>query len=327
MPGRPLYPQSICKDELVNDLHRVDVLGRRSSSAKDPYCLVSLNVVRVIRFLVGVSRGGIWMASIAGDFPAPGGVDDRFFLRGAIAMAIVIVCGFSLQFVMGRSTFHAPLLVHAHAIVFMGWVTIFLLQNVFATTGRTALHRRLGWFATGWVVLMLVLGCVVTIAMARRGQVPFFFRPLQFIVFDPLSVFAFAGLTAAAIVLRRKTDWHRRLHFCGMSMLLGPAFGRLLPGPLLEPWAWEAIFAASMIFPLAGVLADVRRTGHVHAAWRWGIATMIGSLVLIELITYSPIGVAFYRVAMAGSPGAAVPPLEFAPPPSGSLITGRDAAS
>jgi len=249
--------------------------------------------------------------------------DEGFFLRGAIAMALVIVAGFSFQLAMGRSTFASPPLVHAHAIVFMGWITIYVTQNVLVATDRIRLHRRLGWVAAGWIVLMIGLGIAVTVAMARRGQVPFFFQPLHFLVFDPLTLFAFAGLTVAAIRLRRRTEWHRRLHFCGTALLMGPGFGRLLPMPLLQPWAFEATFAAVMIFPAVGVLSDLRRSGRVHPAWKWGIATMIGSLVLTQAITYSPLGTAIYDAVTAGSPGAAVAPLEFAPPPAGPLMTGR----
>lgn len=252
--------------------------------------------------------------------------DGRFFVYSAFAMALTVAAGFSLQLAMGRSTFASPPLVHAHAIVFMGWVTLYVLQNVFAATGNMALHRRLGWIGAGWVIAMLVLGVMVVVAMARRGQVPFFFQPLHFLIFDPLTLVAFAGLTAAAIIMRRRTQWHRRLHFCGMSLLLGPAFGRMLPLPLITPWAWEATFAASLIFPLAGVLADLRRSGRPHPAWFWGIGTMIGTLLLIEAITYGPAGNAIYRAVVAGSPGASVAPLEFAPRPEGTLITGRTAS-
>jgi uncharacterized membrane protein len=249
--------------------------------------------------------------------------DERFFLRGAIVMTAVIIAGFSLQLSMGRSTFASPLRVHAHAIVFMGWVAIYLVQNIFVATDRMALHRRLGWIAAVWMVPMVVLGCVVTVAMVRLGHVPFFFRPLQFLIFDPVAVFTFAGLTIAAILLRRRTEWHRRLHFCGMTILLAPAFGRLLPLPLLQPWAWEAAYAATILFPLAGAWADMRRSGRVHPAWRWGIGTIVASFVLVEAITYSPVGTAIYQRVTEGSPGAAVPPLEFAPPPAGPLVTGR----
>src|SRR6059058_5995617 len=138
----------------------------------------------------------------------PGG-DERFFLGAAVAMTLVIVAGFSTQLAMGRSTFYSPPLVHAHAIIFMGWITIYLLQNVLVATDRMALHRRLGWVAAGWIVPMIVLGFSVTLAMVRRGQVPFFFRPLQFLVFDPVSLLTFAALTGSAILLRSRTEWHR----------------------------------------------------------------------------------------------------------------------
>ena len=263
------------------------------------------------------------MASITSDIPVTSSNDDRFFVRGAIVMALTIVAGFSFQHAMGRSTFMSPPLVHAHAIVFMGWVAIYLAQNLLIGTGRVDIHRKLGWIALGWLFPMVLLGCLVTLAMLRRGQVPFFFRPLQFLVFDPMTLFFFAGLTIAAVAMRRQTQWHRRLHFCGMSLLTMPAFGRLLPMPLLQPWAWEAAFAASMIFPIAGIVADLRRSGQVHPAWRYGIGAMLACFVLTEAITYSPVGTALYRVVTAGSPGASVPALEFAPPPGTALMTGR----
>ena len=108
-----------------------------------------------------------------------------------------------------------------------------------------------------------------------------------------------------------------------MSMLLMPGIARLMPLPLLQPWAWETAFAASLLFPVVGAWLDKRRCGQVHPAWRWGIATMLAAFVLIEAITYSPVGTALYRAVTDGAPGANVPPLDFAPPPSGPLVTGR----
>lgn len=249
--------------------------------------------------------------------------DEGFFRNAAFGMATVIVAGFSMQLAMGRSSFDSPLLVHAHAIVFMGWVAIFVTQNILVSSGRVVLHRRLGWLATGWIAAMVVLGFLVTTAMVRRGQVPFFFTPQQFLVFDPMTVLAFAGLSAAAIANRKRTDWHRRLHYCAMALLLGPGFGRLLPLPLLAPFAFEATFAASMLFPIAGTIIDARRSGRVHPAWLWGTAAMLGSLLLTEAITYSAAGNALYRTVTAGTPGASVPGLEFPPPPAGPRRTGR----
>ncbi|NBB52601.1 hypothetical protein GVN24_30425, partial [Rhizobium sp. CRIBSB] len=129
-------------------------------------------------------------AATGGRVPSPPTAGNGFFFGSAIAMALVTIAGFSIQIATGRSTFDAPPLVHAHAVVFMGWIVIYVLQNAFIATGKTALHRRLGWLAAAWMVPMLVLGCLVTVAMVRRGGVPFFFTPLQFLVFDPASLLA-----------------------------------------------------------------------------------------------------------------------------------------
>ena len=265
------------------------------------------------------------MATRIEPYLTPTPADNSFFMGASLAMAFVVVAGFSVQHAMGRSSFAAPVLLHAHAIVFMGWIMLYVIQNSLAVTGRLSLHRRLGWIGAVWIVLMVGLGTAVTVGMVRRGTVPFFFLPQQFLIFDPVTLIAFAALTAAAIRMRRRTEWHRRLHLCGTALLLGPAFGRLLPLPLLTPFAFEAAFTAPLLFPLAGVIADLRRSGRVHPAWNWGIAAMVCTLLLIESLTYSPIGNALYHSVTAGAPGAIIAPLRYPPPPIGPIITGRSA--
>jgi len=249
--------------------------------------------------------------------------DERFFLKCAIVMALIIAAGFSFQLGMGRSTFASPIRVHIHALLFMGWMTIFVLQNALVSTGRVDLHRKLGWLAAGWMVAMVISGFFVTVTMVRNGVTPFFFRPLHFLVFDPVQVLTFAGLTIAAVALRRQTDWHRRLHFSGMALLLGPAFGRLMPMPFLPPFAWEATFVACLVVLGIIVGLDSRHRGSVHPAWRWGIGAWLAMFVVIEALTFSPIGLSIYDSVTKGYPGAQVSPLDFPPPPEGALMTGR----
>jgi len=97
----------------------------------------------------------------------------------------------------------------------------------------------------------------------------------------------------------------------------------LLPLPLLQPWAWETAFAVTLIFPAVGIWVDARRIGRVHPAWQWGLGVTFAAFFLVEAVTYSPVGAALYRAVTAGSPGAAVPALDFGSPPPGPLITGR----
>jgi len=231
--------------------------------------------------------------------------EHRFFLTMAIVMALVIVAGFATNLAMGRSSFALPLLYHVHAFIFFGWVVLYVTQNALVASGSVALHRRLGWLAAVWAPVIAVLGIAMTFySLSRTGGLPFF-DVREFLFANILSVLTFAGLVAAAIVNRRRTDWHRRLMFCAMAFLTGPGFGRLLPGPLLIPWSyWIAAFVAPTIFPLIGIVYDFRRSGKIHPAWLWGIGAALTAIVAADLIAYSAPGTAFARSVIAGSPAA-----------------------
>ena len=149
--------------------------------------------------------------------------------------------------------------------------------------------------------------------MVRRGYVPFFFRPLQFLVFDPVTVITFAGLTVAAVrATASAPNGTAAFILAGCPCCLDPAFGRLLPLPLLQPLAWEATFVVTLLFPLAGMWADIRRRGHVHPAWHWGVATMIGALVGDRGDHLQPgRHVALSAGCEGNSPGASIDPPGF----------------
>ena len=257
------------------------------------------------------------MASIA---PTRAGIrDDRgFFFVLAVAMALANVIGFSAQFALGRSTFGAPLFVHVHALVFVGWVGFFVFQSWLVANGRVGQHRRLGWIGAGWAAVMVVVGVTATVFMVRAGRAPFFFTPGYFLVMNSLGVLTFAGLLWWAVALRRRTDWHRRMVICAMTAIMGPAFGRVFPAPLIIPWAAWGIFACMMLFPIAGMIRDLRHRGRVHPAWWSGVAILVGMQVAMDVIALTPLGTALYAFATAGSPGAAIAPLDYPPfPPMG----------
>ncbi|WP_010546213.1 hypothetical protein [Sphingomonas elodea] len=220
----------------------------------------------------------------------------------AFVMAAIIVGGFSLNIVAGRSSFAVPLIFHVHAFVFFGWVALYLTQNLLVGRGSVALHRRLGWAAVLWVPLMVVLGTVMTVLSAQHGA-PFFFDVREFLFSNPAQLLLFAGLVAAALVLRRKTAWHRRLMFCGMAILTGPGFGRLLPMPLLAPYAWWAAFVAVSLLLVIGMIADQRRIGRVHPAWFWGLGLFLGVQLAADAVAFSPLGTAVARTVTAGTAG------------------------
>ncbi|HEU4820760.1 MAG TPA: hypothetical protein VFS87_06345, partial [Qipengyuania sp.] len=98
--------------------------------------------------------------------------ERRFFLIMALAMATTIVAGFAFNLAMGRSSFAVPAAYHAHAVVFMGWVALYVTQAVTIASGRRALHIRLGKIAYLWIPLMVAMGIVIMVTVARRNGGP-----------------------------------------------------------------------------------------------------------------------------------------------------------
>lgn len=229
-------------------------------------------------------------------------------------MAVVQVSGFVVQLAMGRSHFDAPLIVHMHAIAAMGWVAIFTLQAWFAAGGAKGLHRTLGVIALVWALAFVALGVLVTLNAAQTQRVPFFFQPQHFLIANPATAIGFLALVLAAVALRR-TDWHPRLHIGAFVLVMGPSFGRLLPMPLLTPYAFEIAVVAPLVFILAGAIYDFRSRGRIHPAWL--VTVLVIALVVggARLIAFSPLGASIYALATAGGPAAGLDGLAFPPPP------------
>ncbi|MBX7483854.1 hypothetical protein [Qipengyuania qiaonensis] len=254
------------------------------------------------------------MATVAAPHCAVVRGNTRFFNIMAFVMAFVIVAGFSLNLAMGRSTFAAPLAYHVHAMIFMGWVALYLAQNVTAARGNWALHRSLGKLAYLWVPAMVAAGCMIMIIVARRTGGPFFFNVSEFLISNLVGILTFGGLALWALRRQRHTGWHRRLMLVAMSILTGPGIGRLLPMPLLIPNAWTISFCVTLVFPIVGMIADKRKLGHVHPAYWWGTGIVIGTFVLSMLLAFSPPGYAITEWVIAGTPGAERPMEAFLPP-------------
>ena len=192
--------------------------------------------------------------------------NTRFFTIMAFVMASVIVAGFSLNLAMGRSTFDVPLAYHVHAFIFMGWIALYLAQHVTASAQNWALHGALGKLAWVWVPAMIAMGSVIMVVVARRTGGPFFFDVNEFLISNLAMLLCFGALAIWALKRQRYNGWHRRLMLVAMAVLTGPGLGRLLPMPLIIPNAWTITIAATMIFPVIGMIADKRGRGHVHPA-------------------------------------------------------------
>ena len=265
--------------------------------------------------------------ALAGDAPlsaaAPGTDantgDVRFYRNPLPVMAIGLDRGSVVQLAAGSSSFSAPLQVHAHAAVFMGWVALVVTQAWLAGAGSFANHRLLGSVAAVWALALVVMGPLVTLESVRTGRAPFFFHPQHFLLVNSMGVLVWAGMFAAAVALRRNSEWHVRLQVAAFFLLLGPGFGRLLPAPLMMPYAYEIAAATGVIFLAVGMIRDWRVQGRVHAVWWIALIVLVGWLGVARGLAFSPVGDAVYAAATAdtaaeGTDGRAFPPPPGPPP-------------
>jgi hypothetical protein len=240
--------------------------------------------------------------------------ERRFFLIMALAMSVITVAGFVVNLAMGRSSFAVPAAYHVHGVVFMGWIALYLAQAFTIASGRRAVHIRLGKIAYLWIPLMVAMGIVIMVTVARRNGGPFFFAVNEFLVSNVALLLCFGGLALWALRTRRHNGWHRRLMLCAMAILTGPGLGRLLPMPLFMEWAWTIGFLSTLIFPAIAIIADLRRRGRVHAAYWWGTGAYVATFVGSMLLAFSPLGYAITDAVVAGTPGAERPMGAFLPP-------------
>lgn len=240
--------------------------------------------------------------------------DVRFFTVMAWIMAITILAGFTRNLATGLSSFAVPAAYHVHAVIFMGWVALYLAQATTMQAGAIALHVRLGKLAYAFIPAMMIAGTVLMVVVTRRNGGPFFFSTNEFLVSNTMVLWTFGGLAWWALKRRRYDGWHRRLMLCAMAILTGPGLGRLLPMPLFIPYAWPASIAASWIFPVIGMIADKRMRGQVHPAYYWGLGIYVAVFAISMAIAYSPPGYAMTEWMVSGTLGAERPMSPFLPP-------------
>jgi hypothetical protein len=208
-------------------------------------------------------------------------VDRWFYIGMAICTIMVIVLAFAPSLVNtdARKAPPTPLAV-AHGIVYAAWLLMFLAQATLAATRRISVHRRLGTTAVCLAPVMIVLGYMTAITMARRGfdlsgDLHIEGDPLLGLV-NPLGdLLLFAILVAAGFLYRHRSDVHKRL------MLLATV-GGLMPAPLAHFIGHfprlnaipPIITVPLVVFLFASALYDRISLGRIHPVSLW-VATAI----------------------------------------------------
>lgn len=222
------------------------------------------------------------MSSIVRDAAAPVWRGQRWFwLAGALFAALVVFVGFSPTFYL-RNLFGTPQLSAlkiVHGTVFSAWVVLFLVQTWLVATNRRGAHRALGALGAILLVAMCVVGYQLAVESGRSGFTPDPAKvsALSFMAVPLFDLGVFALLVSAALLLRGRTDWHKRLMLLATLSLLPPAVARMAlqfpPLPVLP-----ISFGCTALVIIAAMGLDRAMLRRLHPATLWA-----GLLVILSL--------------------------------------------
>lgn len=204
--------------------------------------------------------------------------DRWFFSVIAVAAAVAVFVGFApTYFLKADGTPALSSLLHAHGFAFTSWIVLLVVQTMLVSVRRTDLHRRLGVAGGVLAAAMTVLAYVVTIDAARRGSTIPGLTPQAFMVIPFATVLVFPSLVAAALVLRRRTDVHKRLMLVATTELLPAGVARIPAVGALGP---VVFFAVTDLFVVALAVYDLLTLRRIHPATLCGGAFLVGSQLL-----------------------------------------------
>lgn len=215
--------------------------------------------------------------------------EKPFFLRMIVGISAIIVLGF-LQFAArGYSNYStAPLWVHAHGAVMLAWLGLLIVQSSLVQRGQVMLHRQLGILGVVLAAALIVLGMFTAQRAIALHRVPPFFTDAFFLSLTHVGLLFFAGMIVAAVANRSRPEWHRRLMLGALVLLMEPAFGRLLPMPLMGPWG-EWVIMAIQLATLALVMRhDRKRFIAVHPATTISALVVVAAHVAVTLAAMTP---------------------------------------
>jgi hypothetical protein len=219
--------------------------------------------------------------------------DRRFYFgAGLIALGLVF-WGFAPSYYL-KLIFGAPPLstrLHIHGAVMSSWLVLFFVQACLISARRTDWHRRLGIIGIVIAIGVVLLGSTTTINAAVREVGRHSDEAntrVAVLCLELIQMALFAGLVAAAVAMRRRPDFHKRLMLLATACMMPSAFSRI---PLNLTFMVSNFVSILILFNLCVIvpaLIDTLRNRRLHPVFGWGGLIVIGALNLGYLIAVSP---------------------------------------
>jgi hypothetical protein len=223
-----------------------------------------------------------------------------FFVAFGASMLAVLVAAFArsyfLRAPLGTPDLSGapglPLYLHVHGLMLTSWFVLFLVQAQLVSSGRVRTHRALGIAGVVLAIAIIPMSLMTVVRSIPRLPLAGFTPELinGVVVGDFLSVgLVFPALVAAAIVLRKRADPHKRLMVLACLTLWGPVGARL--AAVFHPAV--AIGFSELTFLVALGIYDFKRNRRVHPVTLWGGALLIGVRVGAVLASQTDAAKAF----------------------------------
>ena len=195
-----------------------------------------------------------------------------FFLYMSLGFLAVALIGFSTTFFLplARGTFVAPPVTYVHGALLFAWLIFLVAQASLIRVRNVSVHRRFGWLGASLGIAIVISGVAVSLYVTRRdlaaGRGDVVLGEFVGLLFTFLI---FGSLIAAAIVLRRNSESHKRLLLLATIWVLAPAwlrFRHLFPA-VENPMVVFSIIADSLI--LVAIARDLMAYKRVHPVYIW----------------------------------------------------------
>ncbi len=221
----------------------------------------------------------------------------RFFFRMSVVCLAVGVVGFAPTYwiPLTRGTLAVSPITHLHALLFYGWLLLFVSQSWLAGSRRIARHREMGVLGVALASGMCFVGTGTAIQSLERAIDAGFADAGRAFSIVPVSGIAFfAVLFALAVINTRRPDVHKRLILVATVSMLQAAVGRwfilfLAParpagdaGVSSPPPVFVTVMPALTVDLLivAAMVHDFRSRGRVHRVY-WIAA---GAMVAVQML-------------------------------------------
>jgi len=193
-----------------------------------------------------------------------------FYLGFGLVGLVVVALGFGVTYVvpMARRTFSAPWFVHLHGASALSWIVLIIVQAKLVRGRRTPLHRRLGQIALPLALVVWASGIATAVWAAERDLPELGTASTSGLGGTVIGLTLYLLLVIAALAMRLRPDWHKRLVMLATIQVLWPAFSRLrhlLPA-VPNPEIWFALVLAYLPI-LVAALRDRWVYGKIHPVW------------------------------------------------------------